>query len=204
MKSNILKDNPSGQGAPNTYGTQGGYNQMGVQPPSVPNPNQRQGGYPPQNIPGQQGSYMQNQGAQANRFSPSGAMPPNQMMPTSPGGQNYSPGMGQNRQFPGGAGPNPNYFPPGTSNPPYNQGQVQGQNYPGAGNPTGSVEKRPDEQQKGSSFGLLDTLQGLLAQKNQQQQAPKEAEKQDEPVKLAPAIVQVLNLFLSIIMLIIF
>jgi len=184
-----------GQGTQANYGGQRDFNQVNVQPPTVPNPNQRQG-FPPQNIPGQQGSFMQGQGAQqANRYSPTGAIPPNQILPTSPGGQNFSPGMVQNRQFPGGAGgPNPNYFPPGSSNPPYNmqnmaQGQVQGQGqtYPVAGNPTGSVEKRPDEQKKGSSFGLLDTLQGLLAQKNQ---APKEAEKQEEPIiKAAPAAV---------------
>jgi len=174
---------------------------MGVQPPTVPNPSQqRQVGYPPQNIQ-TQGTYMQNQGAQANRYSPGGAMPQaGQMLPTSPGGQNYSPGIAQTRQYPtGGVGPNPSYFPPGSSNPPFNmQTMNQGQGYPGAGagvgagvvagTPTGSVEKRPDEQQKGSSFGLLDTLQDLLAQKNQQQQAPKEPEKPEEIQKTATPI----------------
>jgi hypothetical protein len=116
------------------------------------------------------------------------------MLPTSPGGQNFSPAMAQNRQFTaaGGVGPNPSYFPPGSSNPPFNMQTMNPgqQGYPPAagvvvGNPTGSVEKRPDEQQKASSFGLLDTLQDLLAQKNQQQQqqAPKEPEKQEEVQK---------------------
>lgn len=198
--------NQSAQNVPGGYGAQQqqggqGYNQMNVQPPSVPNPTQqRQVGYPPQNIQ-TQGAYMQNQGAQANRYSPGGALP-GQILPTSPGGQNYSPGMAQNRQFTAGVGgPNPSYFPPGSSNPPFNMQTMnqgnQGQGYPGAGvaagNPTGSVEKRPDEQQKASSFGLLDTLQDLLAQKNQQQQqqAAKEPEKQEEIQKVATPVAMV-------------
>jgi hypothetical protein len=202
-QQNYYNQNASAQNVPGGYGAQQqqqqpGFNQMNVQPPTVPNPTQpRQVGYPPQNIQ-TQGTFMPNQGAQANRYSPGGALP-GQLLPTSPGGQNYSPGMAQNRPFTaGGVGPNPSYFPPGSSNPPFNmqtmsQGQQQG--YPSAGvgvgvsagNPTGSVEKKPDEQQKASSFGLLDTLQDLLAQKNQQQQqqATKEPEKQVEVQKVA-------------------
>ena len=150
-----------------------GFNPSSAQPPSQTNPN-----YPPNfpktgapNIPTSYGSNI-TPGTQPNMMNPMPSLPGN------PNVQTYSPV--QNRQFPPNVSPGSKYYPsPGGNPPPYNPSGPIGSAVPsqGLGNePQGgtSAEKKTEEAKKAGGFGLLDTLQDLLAQKA----APKEAQTQ--------------------------